>query len=103
VNARLLVKTLRGVTVVPSSAIQHNADAAFVYAVANNRVHVTKVTPGAVEGDTTAVTGIGSDTVVADSTFEKLRDGASITIAPAQGSAGSAGSTGSAGSAGSGT
>ena len=36
VNTRLLVKTLEGVTLIPTSAIQHNGQTAFVYVIQNN-------------------------------------------------------------------
>jgi multidrug efflux system membrane fusion protein len=85
VNARLLVRTLRGVTVVPASAIQHNGDTSFVYVIADGHARVQNVTPGAVEGDTQQVTGIAPGTVVANSSFEKLRDKAPVQ--PQQGSA----------------
>ena len=35
-NVRLLVDTLRDVTLVPASAIQHNGPAAFVYMIEDN-------------------------------------------------------------------
>ena len=45
VNARLLVKTLRPVTLVPSAAVQHNGTSAFVYPVSSdNTVAVQSVT-----------------------------------------------------------
>jgi membrane fusion protein, multidrug efflux system len=81
VNTRLLVTTLRGVTAVPSAAIQRNGDVAFVYLVEGGRVHVQRVTPGAVAGELAQVTGIAPGAVVATSSFEKLRDAAPVTIA----------------------
>jgi membrane fusion protein, multidrug efflux system len=101
VNARLLVTTLRGATAVPSAAIQRNADLAFVYVVEDGRVHRQGVTPGAVAGELTQVTGVAPGAVVAISSFDKLRDGAPVTIAgPPAGSAAPAGSAGSGGSGG---
>ena len=45
VNARLLVKTLRKVTLVPSAAVQHNGTNAFVYIVKpDNTVAVQQIT-----------------------------------------------------------
>jgi multidrug efflux system membrane fusion protein len=81
VNARLRITTLRGVTAVPSAAIQRNGEIAFVYVVAAGRVHLQRVTPGAVAGELTQVTGIAPGAVVAITSFEKLRDGAPIAIA----------------------
>jgi len=36
VNARLLVNTLQGATIIPSSAIQHNGPVSFVYVIQDN-------------------------------------------------------------------
>jgi membrane fusion protein, multidrug efflux system len=82
VNTKLLVRTLAGVTLVPSSAIQHDGTTAFVYAIANGRATVRQVTPGATEGDRSAVDGIPPGTVVANSSFEKLQDGSRVAVAP---------------------
>ena len=35
VNTRLLVNTLNGVTLIPTAAVQHNGQVAFVYVIAN--------------------------------------------------------------------
>jgi len=80
VNTRLQITTLRGATVVPSGAIQRTGDVVFVYRVADGRVHVQRVTPGAVAGELTQVTGVAPGAAVAVSGFEKLRDGAPVTI-----------------------
>jgi multidrug efflux system membrane fusion protein len=99
VNAKLLVDTVRGATTLPSSAIQHNGADAFVYTIVDDKAHVQKVTVGVVSDDKTQVTsGIAPGTIVANSSFEKLRD--NMPVRPAQPNAGSgAGSAGSAGSA----
>ena len=44
VNVRLLVDTLRGVTLIPASAIQHNGQAAFVYILQDNTAHMRSIT-----------------------------------------------------------
>lgn len=80
VNARLLVRTVRAATVVPSSAVQHNGEIAFVYVVQDGRVHMQRVTTGVADGEATQVTGIAPGTVVADSSFDKLRDGAAVAV-----------------------
>ena len=46
VNTRLLVNTLQGVTLVPSSAIQQNGQASFVYVIQNNFAHMRSVKTG---------------------------------------------------------
>jgi multidrug efflux system membrane fusion protein len=81
VNTRLRVKTLKDVTTVPSSAIQHRGDARFVYVIGEGRVKVQDVTEGVANGDTTQVDGIAPGTPVANSSFEKLQDGSEVVIA----------------------
>jgi membrane fusion protein, multidrug efflux system len=80
VNARLLVNTLQGATIVPSSAVQHNGNVAFVYVIEDNTAHQRNVKTGVTEGDTTEVTGINPGDVVADSSFDRLQDKARVVI-----------------------
>ncbi len=80
VNARLLVNTLQGATLVPTSAIQHNGAASFVYVLQNNTAHMRPVKPGVTEGDTTQLTGINPGEVVANSSFDKLQDNSKLNV-----------------------
>jgi multidrug efflux system membrane fusion protein len=80
VNTRLLVNTLQGVTLIPSSAIQHNGQASFVYLIQNNYAHMTNLTPGVTDGGVTQVKGINPGDVVADSSFDKLQDKSKVVI-----------------------
>jgi multidrug efflux system membrane fusion protein len=80
VNARLLVNTLQGATIVPSSAIQHNGAASFVYVIQDDTAHQRSVRPGVTEGDNTEVTGINPGDVVADSSFDKLQDKSKVVV-----------------------
>ena len=80
VNTKLLVTTLQGATLIPSSAIQHNGAASFVYVIQDNTAHMRSVKPGVTEGQTTEVTGINPGDVVADSSFDKLQDKAKIIV-----------------------
>jgi len=80
VNTRLLVNTLQGATLVPSSSIQHNGSASFVYVIQDDTAHMRSVKPGVSEGQTTEVTGINPGDVVADSSFDKLQDKAKIVV-----------------------
>ncbi|HWZ00997.1 MAG TPA: efflux RND transporter periplasmic adaptor subunit [Edaphobacter sp.] len=80
VNARLLVNTLQGATIVPSSAIQHNGAASFVYVIQDDTAHQRSVRPGVTEGENTEVTGINPGDVVADSSFDKLQDKAKVVV-----------------------
>jgi multidrug efflux system membrane fusion protein len=80
VNTRLLVNTIHDATLIPSSAVQHNGQEAFVYIIQNNTAHVRSVKPGVTDDNTTQVEGINPGDVVADSSFEKLQDNAKIAI-----------------------
>jgi multidrug efflux system membrane fusion protein len=80
VNARLLVNTLQGATIIPSSAIQHNGTASFVYVIQDNTAHQRSVKPGVSEGINTEVTGVQPGEVVADSSFDKLQDKSRVVI-----------------------
>ena len=80
VNTRLLVNTLQGATIIPSSAIQHNGNASFVYVIQDDTAHQKSVKPGVSEGDNTEVTGINPGDVVANSSFDKLQDKAKIVV-----------------------
>src|SRR5262249_21948003 len=53
VNARLLVDTHRGVTLVPNPVIQRNAQSAFVYLVTNQSVITHPITIGTTDGNVT--------------------------------------------------
>jgi membrane fusion protein, multidrug efflux system len=80
VNTRLLVKTLHGQILLPSSAIQHNGSAAFVYVIQNDQASIRSVKTGVGEGGKTAVQGVNPGEVVADSSFEKLQNGSKVVI-----------------------
>jgi len=80
VNTRLLVNTLHDATLIPSSAVQHNGQEAFVYVIQNNTANVRSVKPGVTDDNTTQVEGINPGDVVADSSFEKLQDKAKVSI-----------------------
>jgi membrane fusion protein, multidrug efflux system len=68
VNTRLLVKTLKGVTLVPSGAIQHNGSVAFVYAIEGGFAHMRTVKTGVTDAGNTVVEGIAPGTRVTVST-----------------------------------
>lgn len=87
VNTRLLVETEHNVTLIPTNAIQHNGDVAFVYLIVNGKkpnqktAKVQNVKPGTSDGGMTAVTGINPGDMVATSSFEKLLNGSVANIA----------------------
>lgn len=118
VNTRLLVTTMQNQIIIPSSAIQHNGNVAFVYVVkpgpgsassksssqaagaspagsssksssgnsnasqpkAQYHVEMVNVKTGVSDRGMTAVQGIPAGTVVANSSFEKLVDGADVYL-----------------------
>ena len=84
VNTRLAVKTLPNQILIPDSAIQHNGDVSFVYVIQNGQAKMTNVKTGVANAGVVAVQGIQSGDVIADSSFEKLQDGAKVTISKVQ-------------------
>lgn len=81
VNARLLVDTLRNVTLVPNTVIQRNADSAFVYLLKPDQtVAVQTITAGATDGSASAVEGIAPGAVVVGDNFSRLTDGAKVAV-----------------------
>jgi multidrug efflux system membrane fusion protein len=80
VNARLLVKTLKGSVLIPSAAIQRNGTQAFVFAVDKDTVSVRNITERSTDGDTTAVEGLQVGELVAISSFDKLQEGTQVKV-----------------------
>ena len=74
----ILARTIDDAVTVPTSAVQHDATQPFVYVIQEAHAHLRHVKTGVVEGDTTQVDGIEPGTVVANSSFEKLQDGAPV-------------------------
>jgi membrane fusion protein, multidrug efflux system len=85
VNAKLLVRTEQNAILVPSPAIQHNSQQAFVYLVNQDQTaSVRNVTVGASDANFTAVQGIQAGNVVATNGFDKLQDGAKVQVRTGQ-------------------
>jgi multidrug efflux system membrane fusion protein len=81
VNARLLVKTLSQVVLVPAAAIQRNNDAAFVYVTQPDSTVVSRdVKIVATEGDVSAVTGVKPGEQLVTDGFDKLQSGSKIAV-----------------------
>jgi membrane fusion protein, multidrug efflux system len=82
VNARLLVETRRGATVVPTAAIQSSPKGPFVYVVRPDQtVGVRQVGVGVTDGDDVSIergVAVGERVVVEGA--ELLRDGAAIAL-----------------------
>jgi multidrug efflux system membrane fusion protein len=80
INTRLLVNTLRGVTLIPTSAIQRNGQAAFVYVIQKNIAHMRSIKLGVTDGGVTQAEGINPGDVVANSSFDKLQDNIAVIV-----------------------
>ncbi len=80
VNVRLLVDTIRGATLIPSAAIQHNGKTAFVFVVQNDVAHNRTIQTGVTDNGVTQVTGINPDEEVATSSFDKLQENSKIAV-----------------------
>jgi membrane fusion protein, multidrug efflux system len=81
VNTRLLVKTLQDATLIPTSAIQHNGQASYVFLIQNDIATIHNIKAGVVDAGMTQVEGLNPGDVVANSSFEKLQDKAKVAIA----------------------
>ena len=80
VNARLLVETQHEATLIPTMAIQRNAQGAFVYLVKPDQtVAMQKVSLGTTNGEMTALEGLKSGDVIAADNFDRLREGVKVT------------------------
>jgi multidrug efflux system membrane fusion protein len=82
VNARLLLDTGHGVSLVPTAAVQRGAQGAYVYLVKpDNTVAVRQVRVGPTEKDETAVEAglVPGDLVVVEGT-ERLREGSTVEL-----------------------
>ena len=81
VNVRLLVDTQHNMTLIPTPAIQRNAQGAFVYVIKSDQTaSLRTITPGTTDGSVTAVQGVEPQDVVAVNGFDKLQDGAKVTV-----------------------
>jgi membrane fusion protein, multidrug efflux system len=82
VNARLLLEVKRGVTLVPSVAVQRGAKGSFVYVVKEDRtVTVRPVTVGVAHGDDASISsGLAPDELVVVDGTEKLREGSKVEV-----------------------
>ena len=81
VNARLLVNTKRGVMLLQNTAIQRNAQGAFVYLVKPDQtVSMQTITVGTTDGTESEVEGVEPTDVIASDNFSRLSDGAKIQL-----------------------
>ena len=82
VNARLLIDTKRGAVIVPTAAIQHSPDSAFVYVVKPDQsVDVREITSTLTEGDEAAVDkGLQPGEIVVIDGIDKLQKGTKVAV-----------------------
>jgi multidrug efflux system membrane fusion protein len=81
VNAQLLVDTHRGVTLVPTAAIQRSAQNTFVFVVKpDSTVTMQNVTVGVTNGGLAEVSGLDPGAVIAVDGFDKLQNGAKVMV-----------------------
>ena len=80
VNVRLLVQEKRGVTLVPTAAVQRNSQATYVYVVKpDSTVTVRPITIGTTEGNDSEVTsGLAPGEVVVMTGVDKLQEGSKV-------------------------
>jgi multidrug efflux system membrane fusion protein len=81
VNARLLVDTTHDAILIPTAAIQRNAQGAFVYLIKPDQTaSISNITVGTTDGDTAAVQGLQPGQTIAVKGFEKLQDGVKVAV-----------------------
>jgi multidrug efflux system membrane fusion protein len=82
VNARMLLDTRRGATLVPNAAVVRGGQGTFVYVIKEDRtVELRKVTVGMAEGDSVSVeSGLAPGELVVVEGSDRLRDGAKVEI-----------------------
>jgi multidrug efflux system membrane fusion protein len=85
VNATLLVSTEHGATLVPTAAIQHSDQGAFVYVLQTNQtVAMHPVSEGTTDGNSTAVEGLEPGEIIAANNFNRLQQGMKVTLREAE-------------------
>ena len=83
VNARLLVDTLHGATLVPNPVIQRDTQGAFVYLLNSDKtVSTNPVVIKVTDSDVSAVEGLDPDKVLVADNFNRLTDGMKVSVRP---------------------
>ncbi len=81
VNARLLVDTTHDAILIPTAAIQRNAQGAFVYVIKPDQTATIRtITVGTTDGDSAEVQGLQPGETIAVKGFEKLQDGVRVAV-----------------------
>lgn len=92
VNARLLLNTLHGATLISSAAIQRGPKGTYVYVIKPDKTaEMRQVQVDNIEAGEAAVAGINPGEVVATSGFDKLEPGSRVSIGEQAQLAGTAG------------
>jgi multidrug efflux system membrane fusion protein len=87
VNVRLLVDTLKGVTVVPTAAVQRGPNGTFVFLVSGETVAMRPITVSQQDEMQSVVTdGVQPGDRVATTSFNQLTDGGHVTVSTADAS-----------------
>lgn len=82
VNTRLQVNTLQNAKLIPTVAVQYNGQQAFVYQVQPDKTaHLHNITVVNSEGDQSAIDGLNPGDTIVTSNFDRLEDGATVSIA----------------------
>lgn len=89
VNIRMHLDTLRGVTQIPSAALQHDSQGAFVYVVdAENIARLRRVEPGPSEGEKVAIESrIAPGEALIVTGIDRVKDGGVVDVAEKDGQA----------------
>jgi multidrug efflux system membrane fusion protein len=81
VNAKLLVRTLKNATLIPSACIQRNGDTAYVYVVqADKTVKSKNIGIETTDENMAAVTGVAPGDMLVSDGFDKLQDGVKVVL-----------------------
>lgn len=81
VNAKLLVKTLKNATLIPTACIQRNGDVAYVYVVqADSTVKSKNIGIETTDENMAAVTGVTPGDMLVSDGFDKLQDGVKVAL-----------------------
>jgi len=82
VNARLLLNTIAGTTLIPTPALQQTQHGAYLYVVQPNQtVARREITVAGVQGDLTAIAqGVNPGELVVTDGLDKLQPGSSVTV-----------------------
>ena len=82
VNARLLIDTKHGATIIPTAAIQRSPQSTFVYVVKeDNSVEIRNITVGVTEGDEASIEkGLAPNEKVVIDGIDKLQDGSKVSV-----------------------